>query len=218
MNFNQLSSQYDNVLNKLGKQEELNKSLDKQVRELNDIKVENYNSIERLFEDNKKLTETCLERDSIIRQLESEKNGLQNDLADLTNELRNLRIKIKSKEEEQVQQEQRQEDINKVLKRNQSQCKETEDLLGKAKNEISELKLSLQKESRARMEQEKINSDLQGALEGREKSLNALKGDLDSKSAKNRQLNEEFNKSLEENEKLKNHILLLTDQNSIVIG
>lgn len=83
--------------------------------------------------------------------------------------------------------------------------------------ELDATKNAKSKETRNRMELEKMNQDLEKNLNIKERELKSYIDELNHQRFTNDKLIEDNEKLFNELEKLKNHILILTDQNSKVI-
>jgi len=84
------------------------------------------------------------------------------------------------------------------------------------RGEISTLNGMHQNEVRARIESQKQGDNLEGLLNERTDQLNRCSYDLDNSNMKNERLLEDNTKLFSEIERLKNHIIVLTEQNQRV--
>ena len=82
--------------------------------------------------------------------------------------------------------------------------------------ELDGIKSSKSKETRVRIELEKLNQALERNIRDKERDLKGLIDELNHHRITNDKLIEDNEKLFNELEKLKNHILILTDQNQKV--
>ncbi len=83
--------------------------------------------------------------------------------------------------------------------------------------EINNLTNQNNKEVRERMEVERNNQQLDQMLKERTSDLNRTKLDLDHSNIKNDKLLEDNNKLFSEIERLKSHVMVITEQNQSVL-
>jgi len=81
------------------------------------------------------------------------------------------------------------------------------------KNELEKMRLSNNKETKGRMDAERQNQEYERILKDRENDIRRYNEELDFSRVNNEKLVEDNEKLFSEIEKLKNHIILLTEQN-----
>ena len=86
------------------------------------------------------------------------------------------------------------------------------------KNDIEGLKQNLMKERQFRAEEEKRNEQMEHVIQDRERELNRMNNEIDSMKTMNQRITDDKMNGQMENEKLKNHIMVLTQQNQKLIA
>lgn len=74
----------------------------KKIRELSDLKTQNADKIEKLFEDNQKLQDLNNDIDYRLEQTNNERNRLASKVEECNIEVRNLTSMLRSKEDELI--------------------------------------------------------------------------------------------------------------------
>jgi chromosome segregation ATPase len=190
--------------------------LERMVRESNEVKAAQKVENGKLLEDNQKLNKICQDQEKQIKNLEAERIKLLSRNDELNFELKNVNGKLKSREENLSYTSRQLEDSkNANLKLTQT-LKDYEKQNDLQRGENNTLNANLQKERTGRIEAEKSNEHLQILLNERDREINRLLNELDSSRLLNQRVNDEKLNMSAENERLKNHIMVLTEQNQKV--
>lgn len=188
---------------------QLERTLNQTTEELGSQK--NFN--DRLAEDNEKLSRLLDEQDYALKNLDAEKRKLANRNDELNFETKSLTGKLKSKEESLIQANRKIEDLSKTVSLLENKNAELEAFLEKTKLELGNSRKDHNKEKNHRQDCERTIEKLEGVVREREKDLRNSNVDIENLKLLNNKLNEEKNRGQNENERLKNHILVLTEQN-----
>ena len=203
---NEMSNQLDKVCN-----EKCN--LEKMVDNLNNLKDSNSLQISKLTNDNTKLAQICQDQDRDLKCAEQERLKLNQQIDDLNCTVQNLQCKLHD-HCEQIQCLQQQLDRanadNAAL--HGSAC-DLERQCAALKDENENLKCNLNREQALRQEEQKKGLNLGCLLNDRENELARLKKDFDTVKTLHMRVNEEKADSDLENQKLREHIMILTNQN-----
>lgn len=123
---------------------------------------------------------------------------------------------MKSREENLTYIQRQLEDAKISIAKLQATLKEYEKQLDHQRSDVSSLNNNLQKERAGRIEAEKNNEQLQILLSERDREINRFVNELDNSRGLNQRISEEKLGLNAENERLKNHIMILTEQNQKV--
>ena len=209
----QLNLKLNDLTNQLKINDEDRKNLQNIVQGLNDVKCSQNVKISQLLEDNKTLTGICKEQDCNLKCSDHDKVLLGKELDKNNNDIQNLNCQIRQRvcEENDLQTQ-----INKCNTMNtqfQNNIKDYEVQNNGLKCENDNLKNKLVQEKSVRIEENQKNNQLNNILNDREQKINMLNHDIES--IKLMQLNASNRNCVlqEENAKLRDHILVLTDLN-----
>ena len=191
-------------------------ALERMMRDLDEVKSTQKVELTKLLEDNRNLTKMLQDSDKQIKQLDSERDKLFSRNDELSFEVKNLSGKLKSKEDNLAFTTRQLEETKASNFKLTQTLKDYEKQLDSQRNEISGLNFSLQKERGVRFDSEKSNEHLNILLNERDREINRLLSELDTSRALNQRVTEEKLRSNSDNDRLKNHILILTEQNEKV--
>lgn len=192
-------------------------SLERTVSSLNETRTVQKTEINKLVEDNQKLMRLSSESEKTIKLLEVEKIKLISKNEELQFDLKNLNGKLKSKEENLNYLHKQLEETKSANVKYQNMLKDYENQIDLLRNDIANLNTNLNGERAARAEAEKAGDKLRATLNERDREIGRFVNELDetrrnfSKTADDKFILES------ENEKLKNHIFVLSEQNDKVI-
>ena len=214
----ELRIKLNDLKNQLKRNDEDTNNLNKVAENLESIKAEQNLKISQLLEDNKTLKYICNDHDCCLKVNEQNRADLGKELQIKNNDIKNLNSQILKSIEEQNSLKSQLNGSNSTTLKFQNTIKgqeaQTQDL--NCKNDI--LRNNLVKEKSARISEEQKNSQLSNIFSDREKKIDILNRDIDSikrlqqnSSNKNCILNEE-------NTKLRNHIMILTELNQNLIN
>jgi chromosome segregation ATPase len=186
------------------------------VRELNEIKASQKVEITKLMDDNRNLSKICQDQDKQIKNLDSDRIKLLSRNDELNFEVKNLSGKLKSKEENLGYNQRQLDEAKSQNFKLSNTLKDYEKQIDLQRTEIASLNAANQKERAQRLDSEKSNEHLQILLNERDREINRLVNDLETSRAVNQRVSEEKLKSNSDNDRLKNHIIILTEQNEKV--
>ena len=204
--------------NQLNKNEEERSNLTKIINGLNDInKSQNY-KISQLVEDNTTLKQICEEQDQEIKNGSTDRDQMAEEL-DVNNcNIQDLNLQIKA----QVNNlNNLQNQLNKNIGLNtqyENTIKEYQRQLDILKEENDNLKNNLINEKSIHSAESQKKTELTDILNDREQKINQICNEIDSvKIMQQKEINSN-NILQEENAKLRNHIMILTEQNQNLIN
>ena len=172
--------------------------------------------ISKLVEDNQKLVKLAQDNERTIKSLENDRIKLISKNDEISFDLKNTNGKLKSKEENLSYTQKLLEDCKSANTKLQNTLKDYENQIDLLRSDVSNLNSNLQKERGNRMEADKTIDKLQLCINDRDREINRYVTDLDVSRQNNTRLSEENFVISSENEKLKNHIMILTEQNQKV--
>ncbi len=191
-------------------------SLEKSYREVTEYKRAHEVTISKLQFEIEKFNKVCDEQELIIKNLNEEKGDLLGRLDEVTFELKNTLGKLKTREESSSYTSKQYEEANKNIGRMEAHVAELENSLNRTKMELSASNASHAKEKSHRIESEKNADKLEAILKDRTVELKRLSSDLETLRINHERLGGEKMRLLGEIERLRSHILVLTDQNQKV--
>jgi chromosome segregation ATPase len=215
-------SDLNNKINSLSSQLQLglnDKScLEKKVNELTEDKNNQKIEIDKLFEDNKRLTQIRQEQERNLKIGEQDRMNLANKINENNCEINNLNEKL-SNHLSNIEQLQNKLDSSSSLNCNlQNTIKDFERQIYNLRNENDGLKNNLIKEKSIRNEEEKKNGELNQLIEDRRRTIGLLNQEYEQGKRVHQQILCDNDGFQIENEKLKEHIKVLTCQNQKLIG
>lgn len=187
--------------------------LERNVSNLQDTRDYQKEEIAKLIDDNKKLVRLVNDNDKTIKNLENERIKQLSRIEELGFDLKNTNGKLMNKEDNLLYTQKLLEEAkgsNAKLSFGLKDAEKQNDLL---RSDNSQLSYNLQSEKRARLDAEKANSQLNLLLAEREREINRYVADLDASRQANNRISEEKFLLESENDRLKNHIMTLTEQN-----
>ncbi len=187
--------------------------LERNVSNLQDTRDYQKDEISKLIEDNKKLVRLINDNDKTIKNLENERIKQMSRIEELSFDLKNTSGKLMGKEDNLLYIQKLLEDSKASNDKLQYSLKEAEKQYDSLRADNSGLSFNLQKEKSSRLDVEKSHSQLQMLLAERERELNRFIADLDGSRQANNRVSEEKFLLASENERLKSHIMTLTEQN-----
>ena len=213
-----LTNKLNELENQFCRNEDDRANLQKLLNGLNDIKNSQNYKIEQLIEDNKTLKQICEDQENDIRLSNEDKKNLSQELDDKNNDIINLNSQIRG-EINDINNLQNQLNKNNGLSlQYESNIKDYQRQLDFLKRDNDNLKNNIYKEKGINSEESQKNKELSNILEDREQTINQLTQDIEN--IKIMQQNEENKNNLlqDENTKLRNHIMTLTEQNQNLIN
>ena len=193
-------------------------NLQKLLNGLNDIKNSQNYKIEQLIEDNKTLKQICEEQDNDIKAGNEDRENLCKELEKKNNDIANLNSQIRG-EINEINNLQNQLNKNNGLSlQYESNIKDYQRQIDFFKRENESLKNNIYKEKAINSDEDQKNKEFSNILGDKDQKINQLGEDIDN--VKVQQQNEEGRNNIlqDENTKLRNHIMTLTEQNQNLIN
>jgi len=187
--------------------------LERNVSNLQDTRDYQKEEITKLIEDNKKLVRLVNDNDKTIKSLENERIKQMSRIEELSFDLKNTTGKLMSKEDNLLYTQKLLEEAKASNAKLQFSLKHSEKQNDSLSADNSGLSYSLQNEKRARIDTEKSNSQLNMLIAEREREVNRYIADLEASRQANNRVSEDKYLLESENERLKSHIMTLTEQN-----
>ena len=193
-------------------------NLQKTVDGLNDIKANQAVKIAKLAEDNNTLKGICNDQDCCLKSGAQERARLNTELEAKNNEIQNLNCQIGQRvnDENNLQNQ-----LNKVDTTNvqlQNHIKELEAQANALKCDNSNLNSNLIKETQVRVSENQKNNQLTNLLNDRDKKIDLLNHDIATIKLMQQNASDRNCLLQDENAKLRNHIMVLTDLNQTLIN
>ena len=189
---------------------------------INDLSAEDKNNqkieIDKLFEDNKKLSQIRQEQERNLKIGEQDRLNLASKINENNCEINNLNDKLRS-HMSNIDQLQNKLDNSTALNCNlQNTIKDFERQINNFRNDNDNLKTNLLKEKAIRADEEKRNEELNQMINDRERRIGLLNQEYEQGKRIHQQISCDNNGFQIENDKLKSHIQVLTCQNQKLIG
>ena len=213
-----LTQKLNELENQFCRNEDEKANLEKLLNGLNDIKNSQNYKIGQLIEDNKTLKHICEEQDNEIKLGNQERQSLSQELDNKNNDILNLNSQIRG-EINEINNLQNQLNKNNGLSlQYESNIKDYQRQIEFLKRENENLKNNIYKEKTINSDEDQKNKELSNILGDRDQAINQLNQNIDN--IKIMQQNEDNKNGLlqEENAKLRNHIMTLTEQNQNLIN
>ena len=213
-----LTAKLNDLENQFCRNEDERANLQKLLNGLNDIKNSQNYKIEQLIEDNKTLKQICEEQDNDIKAGNEDRENLCKELEKKNNDIANLNSQIRG-EINEINNLQNQLNKNNGLSlQYESNIKDYQRQIDFFKRENESLKNNIYKEKAINSDEDQKNKEFSNILGDKDQKINQLGEDIDN--VKVQQQNEEGRNNIlqDENTKLRNHIMTLTEQNQNLIN
>ena len=192
--------------------------LEQKVQQLTEEKNNQKIEIDKLFEDNKKLSQIRQEQERNIKIGEQDRLNLASKINENNCEINNLNDRLRN-HISNIDQLQNKLDNSTALNSNlQNTIKDFERQIDNYRNDNENLKTNLLKEKTIRADEEKRNEELSQMINDRERRIGLLNQEYEQGKRIHQQISCDNNGFLIENDKLKSHIQVLTCQNQKLIG
>ena len=192
--------------------------LEQKVAQLTEDKNNQKIEIDKLFEDNKKLSQIRQEQERNLKMGEQDRLNLASKINENNCEINNLNDKLRS-HMSNVDQLQNKLDNCTALNCNlQNTMKDFERQINNFRNDNDNLKNNLIKEKAIRADEEKRGEELSQMINDRERKIGLLNQEYEQGKRIHQQISSDNNGFQIENDKLKSHIQVLTCQNQKLIG
>ena len=192
--------------------------LEQKVQELTDDKNNQKIEIDKLFEDNKKLSQIRQEQERNLKIGEQDRLNLASKISENNCEINNLNDKLRN-HMNNIDQLQNKLDNSTALNCNlQNTIKDFERQINNFRCDNDNLKNNLLKEKTIRADEEKKNEELSQMINDRDRKIGLLNQEYEQGKRIHQQISCDNNGFQIENDKLKSHIQVLTCQNQKLIG
>jgi chromosome segregation ATPase len=192
--------------------------LEQKVQQLTEDKNNQKIEIDKLFEDNKKLSQIRQEQERNLKIGEQDRLNLASKINENNCEINNLNDKLRS-HMSNIDQLQNKLDNSTALNCNlQNTIKDFERQINNFRSDNDNLKTNLLKEKAIRADEEKRNEELNQMINDRERRIGLLNQEYEQGKRIHQQISCDNNGFQIENDKLKSHIQVLTCQNQKLIG
>ena len=213
-----LTQKLNELQNQFCRNEDERANLEKILNGLNDIKNSQNYKIEQLLEDNKTLKQICEEQDNDIKLGNQERQNLTKELEKKNDDILNLNSQIRAKINDINNLQNQLNKNNGMSLQFENNIKDYQRQADFLKRENENLNSNIYKEKSINSDEGQKNKELNDIMGEREQKINQINQDIDN--IKMMQQNDENSNNLlqEENAKLRNHIMILTEQNQNLIN
>lgn len=210
---NELTRRLNDTNNQLNKTIVDKTGLEQRVSDLTDIKSSQVCEINKLIQDNQKLTRLCQDQDNNLKLGEEDRINLNSKINENNHEIANLR-NLNSSQNDQINSLKGQlNNANLNIQRLEAKIRDLERINNTFQRDNDGLKLDLLKEKGLKNDKDKQNDLLTEKLNGKNKDLMNLQRDYDNLKNLHLTVTEEKGGCELENGKLRDHIMYLTNQN-----
>ena len=210
---NDLRNKLKDMNNQLGQSLVDKGDLENQVQKLKAIKNSQLNDINKLTKENKNLSETITDQDKKLQRAQDEIALMNNKSNENDADIQNLNIKLRGLMDDIS-------NTQNVLNRNNGENRDLDEKLCELNNQCENLKCenanlnsNIIKEKALRADKEKQNQNLNNIINEHENQINDLNNKYNSLNAMYSLTNSDNKNSQIQNNKLKEHIMILTQQN-----
>jgi chromosome segregation ATPase len=210
---NDLRNKLKDMNNQLGQSLVDKGDLENQVQKLKAIKNSQLNDINKLTKENKNLSETITDQDKKLQRAQDEIALMNNKSNENDADIQNLNIKLRGLMDDIS-------NTQNVLNRNNGENRDLDEKLCELNNQCENLKCenanlnsNIIKEKALRADKEKQNQNLNNIINEHENQINDLNNKYNSLNAMYSMTTSDNKNSQIQNNKLKEHIMILTQQN-----
>ena len=215
---NDLNTRINDLSNQLDRNQENKDELTNMIKNLNDNNINKNDQICKLKQDNICLTKICQENEKNLKMGEDEMNKMSQKFDEDFYELQNLNRKAIFNENNLNDLQNKLNCCNEINYKLQNNIKNYENEFDKLRNENDGLKNNLLNERTIRCEKENQNEKLNNILMDKDRILNQLCNDNDKIQMMNRNDSDKNKYYKIENDKLKNQVRILENQNQNIIN
>ena len=215
---NDMKGKIDDLNNKLNATQNNNDGLNGNLNDLNDLKAKQRDKIASLVDDNKKLAKLCQEQDHSLYMADQEKQKLGQKIQEDQANINNLNSKIRAHSNNLDNLKKDLDCSNDINVKLQSDQKALESELNNDKIDNQNLNDEYCREKYAREDEDKQNEQLKCILCDRQNKLKMVCNDYEKIKIAHQRMTEERNIYQNENDKLKEHVMILTRQNQELNG
>ena len=208
-----LNEKINNLNDKYNLTQNNKDDLENTLNSLNDIKAKQRDKIAELVNDNKRLAKICQEQDHSLFLTDQEKQKLSKKLRDDNANINNLNSKIKAHTNNLENLQKQLDNSNEINLKLQNNVKILENELTNDKIDNENLNNEFCRERAARDNEDKKNDQLKCIICDRENKIKCLNHDYETMKIFHQKIIEERSIYQNENDKLKEHVMILTRQN-----
>ena len=213
-----INDKLNNLNNRLNSTQNNKDDLQNNLNDLNDIKAKQRDKIADLVNDNKRLAKLCQEQDHSLYLADQEKQKLSKKIMDDNANINNLNSKIRAHANNLNNLQKQLDNSNEVNLKLKDNVKNLENELTNDKIDNDNLSNELCRERAAREDEDKKNEQLKCILCDRQNKIKYLSNDYERMRIAHQKMTEERSIYQNENDKLKEHIMILTRQNQDLTG
>ena len=213
-----LTSKLNDLKNQLNRNEAEKANLEKILNGLNDINTSQNIKISQLIQDNKTLKQICQEQDQNIKMGTQEREQMSSELEMENSNIQDLNSQIREQVNNINNLKNQLNKNNGINMQFQNNIKDYERQMDSLKEENDNLKNNLFNEKSIRTEENQKNTQLSDILNDREQAINQLCNEIETVKIMQQNANNDNNILQDENSKLRNHIMILTEQNQNLIN
>lgn len=212
-----LTNKVNELNNKLSKLLCDKKDLEGKVDNLKNIRDQQNDEINKLIEDNMKLSQICQDQDEALKQNERDRQGLNDQIDGLRSQQDNMGGKLRAHGNDILRSQNALDKLNDENDGLEDEIKDYETQFDNFRKNNDNLQNDIAKEKALRGDKDKQNDKIKSIINKTEKQIDDLNHDYENLQAEQMQTEAE-EKSLEnENDKLREHLNLLTCQNRKLI-
>ena len=213
-----LNNKINNTNDRLNSTQNNNNDLQNTLRGLNDIKAQQRDKIAQLVDDNKQLAKVCQDQDHSLYLAGQEKLKLNKKLKDDNANINNLNSKLRIQGNNLNKLQNQLDNSNNLNLKLQNNLQDLDNALTNYKVDNDNLKQGLSQERAGREDEERENNKLRNILNDRQNKLRALNNDYICLKNGQDKMTQIKNNYLNENDKLKEHCMILTRQNQDLVN
>lgn len=206
MKMNDYSGQLDKTLgDKVG--------LEKMIQNLTDLKTSQKMELNKLNEDNARLSQVLQNQDADLKLFEQERIRLSQQLNEKTYDLANLNGKLHDHCDQIAALQEQLDQAKSINFKLNADIRELEHQNDNLKLDNENLKINLQKETTCRVDEQKRSFNLGNILNNKDRDIDKLLKENEMVKSLHMKVAEEKTEGQIENQKLRDHIIILTNQN-----
>jgi chromosome segregation ATPase len=215
---NDLNGRLSDLSDQLDRTQENRNELSRMINNLSDNNINQNEKICKLKQDNICLTQICQDNEKNLKMGQNDINKLSQKIDENAFEMQNLNNKLVHHENNVKDLQHKLDSCNDMNIKLQNSIKNYEKDFDTLRSENDVLKNDLLNERNLRAEKENQNNKLNIILMDRERQLNQLSHDNDKMQMMNRNNNDKNKMYKVENDKLRNHVKILENQNENIIN
>ena len=213
----ELNNKINELSAQLGRSIDDKNGLEKAVQELTDVKTDQKIQINKLIEDNKKLSQICQEQERNIQLEDQERQNISQKINESNCNINDLNRKLNCHKNNIDKLQNDLDNSNALNCKLQNTKQDYERQLDNFHNENEKLKCNLMNERALRNDEEKKNRELNDVINDRERKIAQLNREVEEIKMTQEQVSDDNDAFQLDNQNLRNHINVLTSQNKKLI-